>query len=117
MSHEYLGEKIDNSLNFVEQKDTMNKKTTKPVKLLSRIRCNISPLITQSIYKIMIEPVFFYCNGIFLEDFCSSMTKFKKVRHRPFRFAGTMYKITGRRLRKEADHVRWTFLKAKKSDF
>ncbi|CAB4000865.1 Hypothetical predicted protein [Paramuricea clavata] len=48
------------------------------VKLLSRIRCDISPLVAQSIYKTMIEPILLYCNNLFLGNKVSSIEKFQK---------------------------------------
>ena len=84
-SYEYVGVNMNKSLNYIEHKDKTYKTAMKLVKLLSRIRYHISPQIANSIYKTMIEPVFFYCNGVFLGDCYSSITKFQIVQDRAFR--------------------------------
>lgn len=83
-SYEYLGVNMDKSLNYVEHKDKMHQKAMNLVKSLLPIRCHTSSLIAQSIYKNIIEPVFVYCNGIFIGDSYSSITKFQKVQDRAF---------------------------------
>ena len=76
---------MNKSLNYIEHKDKTPKKAMKLVRLLSRIRCHISPQIAHSINKTLIEPVFFYYNGVFLGDSYSSIMKFQKVQDRAFR--------------------------------
>ena len=47
-------------------------------------------------YITIIEPVFFYCNGIFIGDSYTSMTKFQKIQDRAFMYEA-MKNTTGRR--------------------
>ena len=54
------------SLTYVEQKEKIYKEAMRRVKLLSRIRCNVSPLFAQSIYRTMIEPIVLYRNNLVL---------------------------------------------------
>ena len=84
-TYQYLGVKMDKSLTYVEQKEKMYKEAMRRVKLLSRIRCNVSPLVAQSIYRTMIEPIVLYCNNLFLGDSASSIEKFQKVQDRSFK--------------------------------
>ena len=60
--YEYLGVMMDKSLTYTTQIEQVYKKASSRAKLLSRIRKNISPYVAETIYKIMIEPVLFYCN-------------------------------------------------------
>ena len=59
-AYQYLGVKMDKALTYVEHKDKIYKEAMRRVKLLSRIRRDISPLVAQSIYKTMIEPILLY---------------------------------------------------------
>ena len=76
---------MDKSLTYVEQKEKMYKEAMGRVKLLSRIRCNVSPLVAQWIYRTMIEPIVLYYNNLFLGDCASSIEKFQKVQDRAFK--------------------------------
>ena len=65
----------------------MYKEAMRRVKLLSRVRRDVSPLVAQSIYKTMIEPILLYCNNVFLGDSISSIEKFQEVQDRAFKIA------------------------------
>ena len=58
------------------------KQTIVRVKLLSRIRRNIGPYVAETIYKVMIEPVLFYCNNVMLEISDSTAARFQKIQDR-----------------------------------
>jgi hypothetical protein len=78
---------MDKSLTYVEHKDKIYKEPMRRVKLLSRIWRDISPLVAQSIYKTMIEPILLYCNDLFLGDTVSLIERFQKVQERAFKIA------------------------------
>ena len=64
--YEYLGVKMDKNLTFCDHLEKTVKKATSRVKLLSRIRQNISPYTAETIYKVTILPILLYCNNVFL---------------------------------------------------
>ena len=65
--YEYLGVKLDKNLTFSDHFEKTIKKATSRVKLLSRIRHNISPYTAETIYKLTILPILLYCNNVFLQ--------------------------------------------------
>ena len=56
-SYEYLGITLDSHLTMSIQIDKIYKRASSRVKLLQRIRPNISPLVAEKIYSVMIRPV------------------------------------------------------------
>ena len=64
--YEYLGVKMDKNLTFSDHLKKTVKQATSRVKLLSRIRHNISPYTAETIYKVTILPILLYCNNVFL---------------------------------------------------
>ena len=69
-SYEYLGVTLDNKLLLREYVDNIYKRMSNRVKQLSQIRNQISPSTANSIYKMMILPIMFYCNPV-----CASLPR------------------------------------------
>ena len=65
-SYEYLGINLDNHLAMSMQIDKMYKPASNRVKLLQRIRPNISPLVAEKICSVMVRPELLYCYPIYL---------------------------------------------------
>ena len=59
--YRYLGVYLDNLLNLQQHFEKVYKKASARVKLLSRIREQISTHVGESIYKTMIRPILMYC--------------------------------------------------------
>ena len=81
-TYEYLGVMMDKSLTYTTQIERVYKKASSRVKLLSRIRKNISPYVAETIYKVMIEPVLFYCNNVMLGISDSTAARFQDIQDR-----------------------------------
>ena len=62
-SYEYLVVSLDHHLSLQEQINKVYKKASNRLKLLQRIRPNISPHVAEKIYNVMIRPVLLYCYG------------------------------------------------------
>ena len=78
-NYEYLGVALDKNLNFNEHLEKTIKMISSRIKLLSRVRQNISPYTAETIYKVMILPVMLYCSNVFV-----GMTQSKKQRFETF---------------------------------
>ena len=65
-TYEYLGVIIDKSLTYVAHSARLYKRISSRIKLLKRIRNNLTPFAAESVYKMMIQPLMFYCSNIFL---------------------------------------------------
>ena len=78
-NYEYLGVILDKKLNFNEHLEKTFKKLSSRIKLLSRVRQNISPYTAETIYKVMILPFMLYCSNVFV-----GMTQSKKKRFETF---------------------------------
>ena len=52
------------------------------VKLLSRIRKTISLCVAETIYKVMLEQVLFFCNNVMLGIFDFTAARFQKIQDR-----------------------------------
>ena len=73
---------MDKSLTYTTQTERVYKKASSRVKLLSRIRKNISLYVAETIYKVMIEPILFYCNNVILGISDSTAARFQKIQDR-----------------------------------
>ncbi|XP_057294526.1 uncharacterized protein LOC130623037 [Hydractinia symbiolongicarpus] len=62
VSYKYLGILIDSTLNFSQQFDRSYKKASSRIRLLERIRPNITKKVAEMINRLMILPVFNYCS-------------------------------------------------------
>ena len=80
--YEYLGVKMDKNLTFSDHFEKTIKKATSRVKLLSRIRHNISPYTAETIYKVTILPILLYCNNVFLHMAPSKKMVYENIQRR-----------------------------------
>ena len=64
--YEYLGVIVDKNLSYKVNLEITYKKAMSRTKLLTRIRQNLTPYAAESIYKVMIRPLFLYCNSLML---------------------------------------------------
>ena len=80
--YEYLGMQLDKNLNLLSQFEKMYKKVSSRIKLLARVRMNISPTTAETIYKIMILPLFLYCSNINIGISDSHKSKLEKLQNR-----------------------------------
>ena len=69
-------------MNLQSHFDSIQKKVSSRIKLLGRIRIDITPAVAETIYKVMILPIFLYCsnNSISIPD--SQSSKIEKLQHR-----------------------------------
>ena len=81
-SYEYLGITLDNHLTMSMQIDKIYKRASNWVKLLQRICPNISPLVAEKIYSVMIRPVLFYCYPVYLCVGESARKKLQSIQDR-----------------------------------
>ena len=80
--YEYLGVRMDMNLNCNDQLEKTIKKAASRVKLLYRIRQNISPSTAETIYKMMILPLMLYCSSIYLKLSTTNQEKFERIQIR-----------------------------------
>ena len=73
---------MDKNLTFSDHLEKTAKKATSRVKLLSRIRHNISPYTAEIIYKVTILPILLYCNNVFLHMAPSKKALFENIQKR-----------------------------------
>ena len=83
--YEYLGITLDKNLNLLGQFEKMYKKVSSRIKLLARVRMNISPATAETIYKVMILPIFLYCSNISIGISDSHKSKLEKLQNRATR--------------------------------
>lgn len=80
--YKYLGVSLDNKLNLVEHHSNIYKKLSSRIKLLKRIRHKISPHTAALIYQMMIEPIMFYCNNVFVNITDTQAKKYQYIQNR-----------------------------------
>ena len=83
--YEYLGVTMDENLNYIEHLQKTIKKATSRVKLLYRIRQNLSPSTAEIIYKMMILPIMLYCDTVYLKLLTTNQEKFEAIQNRALR--------------------------------
>ncbi len=83
--YEYLGVTMDENLNYIEHVQKTIKKATSRVKLLYRIRQNLSPSTAEIIYKMIIFPIMLYCNTVYLKLSTTNQEKFEAIQNRALR--------------------------------
>ena len=81
-SYKYLGVTLDNKINLIDHFHKTYKKASGRIRLLKRIRHNISPSTAGSIYQMMIQPIIFYCNNILVNIPDSHAKKFQYIQDR-----------------------------------
>ena len=77
-----MGITLDNHLTMSMQIDKIYKRASNRVKLLQRIRPNISPLVAEKIYSVMIRPVLLYCYPVYLCVGESAKKKLQSIQDR-----------------------------------
>ena len=65
-TYEYLGVIIDKTLSFAVNSERLYKRVSSRIKLLKRIRNDLTPHAAEQIYKMMILPLILYCSNIHL---------------------------------------------------
>ena len=66
LKYKYLGVIVDRNLSHKVNLEKTYKKAMSRTKLLTRIRQNLTPYAAESIYEVMIRPIFLYCNNLML---------------------------------------------------
>ena len=82
---------MDKSLTYTEHIEKTLKKASSRVKLLSRIRPNLTPYAAETIYRVMILPLLIYCSNIFIDMSPSKKQQFENIQMRSLKI------INGRR--------------------
>ena len=73
---------MDKNLTFSDHLEKTIKKATSRVKLLSRIRQNISPYTAETIYKVTILSILLYRNNVYLNIAPSKKALFENIQKR-----------------------------------
>ena len=101
------------TITYTTQIERVYKKASSRVKLLSRICKNIGSYVAETIHKVIIEPVLFYCNNVMLGISDSTTARFQKIQDRAHKVVfGKEKGVTpGKQLpAKETDFVCWKLL-------
>ena len=64
--YKYLGVTLDRRLNLSLHMENIYKRASSRVKLLRKIRHNVTPYVAERIYKMMILPLTMYCSNIYV---------------------------------------------------
>ena len=80
--YEYLGLSLDNHLNLTLHYQKIYKRISSRIKLLAKIRHSITPLVAESIFTAMINPLFFYCYPIYSGISMTWKIKFQSLQNR-----------------------------------
>ena len=78
----YLGVILDSHLNMHAHFQAMYNRISSRTKLLNRIRHKISPIVAATIFRSMIQPLFFYCYPAFGQMSNTWINKFESVTNR-----------------------------------
>ena len=78
-SYEYLGVILDSSLSLQLQLTKIYKKASARLRLLHRIRSNVSPAVAESIYFSMILPILLYCYPMYCNISTTSNAKLQSL--------------------------------------
>ena len=73
---------MDKNLTFSDHLEKTIKNASSRIKLLSRIRQDMSPYTAETIYKVTILPILLYCNNVFLHMTPSKKALFEKIQKR-----------------------------------
>ena len=65
--YKYLGVTFDQQMSFSEQLSKVSKKVSQRIKMLKRVRLNITSATANLIYNSMIAPMMLYCFPVYLE--------------------------------------------------
>ena len=88
-SYEYLGVILDSSLSLQLQLTKIYKKASARLRLLHRIRSNVSPAVAESIYFSMILPILLYCYPIYCNISATSNAKLQSLHNRAGRIVNS----------------------------
>ena len=81
-SYEYLGITLDNHLNLNEQYQKIYKRICSRIKLLKRVRHNLTPTAAEQIYCSVIKPMYLYCSSIYTNQSNTWKCKFESLHNR-----------------------------------
>lgn len=87
-SYEYLGVTLDKHLNLGDHYSKVSKKISSRIKLLNKVRHQISPSVAETIYNVIIKPMFLYCSNIFLGQSTMWTNSFENLHSRAKRIIG-----------------------------
>ena len=93
-NYEYLGVTLDHHLTLQEQINKIYKKASSRLKLLQRIRPNISPHVAEKIYNAMIRPVLLYCYPMYTSLGDTAKSKLQSIQDRAQRIVAKDSSIT-----------------------
>ena len=93
-SYEYIGVSLDHHLSLQEQINKVYTKASNRLKLLQRIRPNISPHVAEKIYNVMIRPVLLYCYRVYVSLGDTAKSKLKSIQDRAQRIVARDSSIT-----------------------
>ena len=93
-SYEYLGVTHDHHLTLQDQINKIYKKASICLKLLQRIRANISPQAAEKIYNTMIRPVLLYCYPVYIRLGDTAKSKLQSIQDRAQRIVVRESSIT-----------------------
>ena len=80
--YEYIGITLDAHLNLNEHYKKVYKKICSRVYLLKKLRHQISPVVADSIYAVLIKPIFHYCYPVYCNQSNSWKMKFERLHNR-----------------------------------
>ena len=80
--YKYLGVLLDQQLNLHEQLATIYKKVSSRLKLLKRVRPNLTSAIAGKVYHGMIQPIATYCPTVYLGLPRYQINKLQALQHR-----------------------------------
>ena len=81
-AYEYLGVTLDSHLNMNEHYTKVSKRINTRIKLLKKIRHEISPSVAEQIYNSIIKPIFLYCSTVNLGQSQTWSNRFEKLQNR-----------------------------------
>ena len=81
-SYEYLGITLDHHLNLSEHYNKVYKKICTRIKLLGKIRYELSPPVAEKIYNTNIKPIFLYCTTIHCGQSNTWIGRFESLQNR-----------------------------------
>ena len=84
-SYKYLGVHLDPTLTLNDDFDSKYKKLSSRLRLLSKVRPNLTIDAAKLIYLSIIVPVFTYCGTVNLNLSRTSLTKLEKIHERAFK--------------------------------
>ena len=78
-NYKYQGAPLNKNLNLQRYVDNIHMKVTSRIKLLGRIRMDITPAVAETIYKVKILPIFLYCSSIKISNSDTQNSKIEQL--------------------------------------